>query len=131
MPTSPALRRLLLVLALLPSVLIALYAWRQAKEEQIAVNYYVDSYDQIAVGMPEDRVDELLGWKGREVADLGWAKVLGELPGHWREILKSRPLRWKKWGNLPGPDRWIAVAFMVEGGSDCYPRVVAKKKGSS
>jgi hypothetical protein len=159
MTANLALRRFVLVLALVPFVLIVLYGWRQAMEkqaaDQAAAKYFTDSYDRIAVMMAEDDVYRLLGRGGTEVAGPGWPKIVGELPGHetgirltiklhpqpptqmpelelrgW-EIEKSRPIRWTKWRNLPGQDQWIAVAFMWwgEGGSASVPSVVAKKRG--
>jgi hypothetical protein len=159
MTANLALRRFVLVLALMPSVLIVLYGWRQAMEnqgaDQAAAKYYADSYDRIAVMMDEYEVYRLLGRGGTEVAGPGWPKIVGELPGHETgiqvtiklhpqpptqmpelklrgcEIEKSRAIRWTKWRNLPGQHQWIAVAFMMwgEGGSLSVPSVVAKKKG--
>jgi hypothetical protein len=141
---NPVLRRFLLVLALLPSVLVAQHGWDRWKEERVAVWRYAYSYERITVSMPEDQVEQLLGGKGVEITNHRWPKVLGELPGYEkviqetfrlpagrvlkRETWKSQPIRWKKWDDLPGRDRWIAVAFAE--GTLGVPHVVAKSRAT-
>jgi hypothetical protein len=138
---SPRVVRLLLVTSLSTLALAgAHFGWQSYSHPQpdpvpfpdpaARIDQAFARLDRLEPDMDERRVEGMFPARSRKVSRPGWPLTLGELPdgAAWGR-LGDRDVWWRVYA-VPGPRRWVAVAFTTALSDHRWPQGIAVAKRS-
>lgn len=143
-----SMRRILLVVIVLPLVGLVIYYWQRERKAEAARKHWDNVYEAIGQGKYAEKyyVFELMGSEGEMISHPDWPEFLGDMPGYWDKFKEwenkkkeglahstwfppaSTPVHWRIW-RVSGRHKWIAIGYVYDGRNMRSERVVEKRSG--